>query len=68
MLQIWQETGITLNLRKCLFCKTCLEFYGFIFSKEGMKPNPKNVEEIKNAKSLDDVKPLIRLYFQKIHL
>ena len=57
-MQKCRETRITLNLRKCLFCKTSSEFYGFILSKEGMKSNPKMVEEIKNAKSPDDVKAL----------
>lgn len=58
VLQKCKETGITLNLSKCLFCKTSLEFYGFIFSKEGMKPNPKKVDEIKNAKAPEDMKSL----------
>ena len=40
LLQKCKEKGITLNLAKYLFCKTWLEFYSFIFSQEGMKPNP----------------------------
>ena len=40
LLQKCKEKGITLNLAKYLFCKTWLEFFGFIFSQEGMKPNP----------------------------
>ena len=58
VLQKCKETRITLNLRMCLFCKTSLELYGFIFSKEGIKPNPKKFEELRNAKSLDNVKAL----------
>ena len=58
VLQKCEEKGITLNLAKCLFCKRSSEFYGFIFSKEGMKPNPEKVEEIKNAKAPEDVKSL----------
>ena len=53
-----KEKGITLNLATLLFCKTSLEFYGFIFSKESMKANPEKVEEIKNAKALEEVKSL----------
>ena len=34
VLQKCKEKGITLNLTKCLFCKTSLEFYGFIFSNQ----------------------------------
>ena len=60
VLQKCKEKGITLHLAKCLFCKTSLEFYVFIFSKEGIRPNPEKVEEIKNAKATEDAKSLRR--------
>ena len=58
VLQKCKEKEITLNLAKCLSCKTSLKYYYFIFPKEGMKPNPKKVEEIKNAEAPEDVKSL----------
>ena len=63
-----KETGIILYLRKCLFCKTSLEIYGFIFSKEGMKLNLKKVEEIKNAKSRDAIHALRRFFGLANHM
>ncbi|KAK3751413.1 hypothetical protein QZH41_006658 [Actinostola sp. cb2023] len=35
-------------IQKCEFNKTLLEFFGFVFSDGGMKPDPKNVEDIQN--------------------
>ena len=34
-----QAKGLTLNLSKCNFSKEHLEYFGFIFSKAGMKPS-----------------------------
>ena len=37
--QILQAKGLTLNLSKCIFSKEHLEYFGFIFSKAGMRPS-----------------------------
>ena len=42
------DNRLTLNAKKCEFNKTSLEFFGFIFSDGGMKPDPKKVEDIQN--------------------
>ena len=40
------ETRLTLNRSKCKFLNTTLEFFGQIFSKDGMHPDPKRVEDL----------------------
>ena len=44
-----EDQVITLNLEKSVFCKSNLRYYGFNFSENGMQPDPKKVEEIKNT-------------------
>ena len=41
VLQRFREKGLTLNGPKCCYNKTSLEFYGLIFSKDQVKPDPK---------------------------
>ena len=44
-----QDHGLTLNLRKCKFLKRNLEFFGFLFTKDGTKPDPMNVDAFINT-------------------
>lgn len=43
------DKGVTLNRDKCGFNKDQLEFFGLIFSGDGVSPDPKKVETIQNA-------------------
>ena len=43
-----QKNNCTLNLDKCELGRSEVEFYGHIFSKEGMQPSPSKIEEILN--------------------
>lgn len=43
------RAGVTLNPEKCLFDKTQVSFMGLIFSKEGIKPDPKHVKNLCEA-------------------
>jgi hypothetical protein len=43
------EKGVTLNVSKCIFCKNNLEYYGYLFSKEGMKPSTNKMDAISKA-------------------
>ena len=47
-----------LNLQKCIFCKENLEFYGYVFSKEDMRPSPKKVLVVKNTNQPENAKSL----------
>ena len=49
VLQIIEDSGMTLNLSKCLFGKDEIPFWGLIVSKDGLKPDPKKVESLKLA-------------------
>ena len=44
------EVNLTLNKKKCEFNKKSITFFGFVFSGQGISPDPKKVEAIKNAK------------------
>ena len=43
-----RDKGLTLNKSKCQYSKDKLELLGYIFSKEGISPDPKKVEEVVN--------------------
>ena len=58
VLKRFQDKGLTLNLQKCIFCKENLEFYGYVFSKDGMRPSPKKVQAVKNTSQPEDAKVL----------
>ncbi|KAK3084740.1 hypothetical protein FSP39_018188 [Pinctada imbricata] len=47
--QALQESGLTLNKEKCEFNKSEIEFFGVVFSKDGISPDPKKVRAIKEA-------------------
>ena len=50
------EEGITLNLQKCLFDKEQLEYFGYIFSKDGIKPSQKKIEALQNTEQPEDAR------------
>ena len=50
------EEGITLNLQKCLFDKEQLEYFGYIFSKDGIKPSQKKIEALQNTERPEDAR------------
>ncbi len=41
--------GLKLNRDKCVFLSNTLEFFGQIFSKDGIRPDPKRVTDLLNA-------------------
>ncbi|KAK7111230.1 hypothetical protein V1264_010901 [Littorina saxatilis] len=41
-----QEKNLTLNKAKCEFNKDTIEFYGFVFGRNGISPDPKKVEAV----------------------
>ena len=48
--QKFAEVNLTLNKKKCDFNKKSITFFGFVFSGQGISPDPKKVEAIKNVK------------------
>lgn len=53
-----KTNGLTLNRKKCEFNKHSIEFYGLVFGSEGVSPDPKKVNAIKESKRPADVKEL----------
>ena len=48
-LQRLELHGLTLNLDKCRFLKTHLEFFGLLFSHDGVRPDPKKISAFNNT-------------------
>ena len=44
-----QEHNLTLNKQKCVFSKSQITFYGYVFSASGISPDPEKVTAIKNV-------------------
>ena len=44
-----ENKGLRLNRDKCVFLSNTLEFFGQIFSKDGIRPDPKRVTDLLNA-------------------
>ncbi len=42
-----EEVGIKLNLSKCHIGQQEVKFLGYVVSKDGIKPDPQNVEAVK---------------------
>ena len=62
VLQRARDFGITLNKEKCLFGVRELEFYGYRFTNEGLKPTQEKVIAVKEYKppgSRDEVKSFL---------
>ena len=62
-----QAKGLTLNLSKCTFSKEHLDYFGFIFSKAGMKPSYSKIGALKNAERPQDIKGRIRSYLGTVN-
>ena len=43
--------GLTLNIDKCKVNMTSIEYYGMIFSKTGVSPDPKKVQALQELSS-----------------
>ena len=46
-----KEKSLTLKKRKCEYSKDKLEFFGYVFSKGGISPDPKKVEDLVNLQT-----------------
>ena len=50
VLERLRNAGLTANLEKCEFGKEKIEFFGLVFSGEGVSPDPKKVADLHAAK------------------
>ena len=57
-----QEHNLTLNFQKCKFLKKNLEFFGLVFTEQGVSPDPKKLEAFANTQrptSVSEVRSLL---------
>jgi hypothetical protein len=47
VLQQLQQSGLTLKINKCHFCKTQLQYLGHVVSKEGIRPDPDKLRAVR---------------------
>ena len=52
------DNGLTINLLKCKFSVSEIEFFGFKFSEHGLSADPKKVEAVKSFPKPEDAKAL----------
>jgi hypothetical protein len=45
-----KEVNLMLKLKKCKWCEQNIEFLGHIVGKEGLKPDPRKIEKVKQIK------------------
>ena len=50
-----EEKGLTLNYNKCEFNTDKISFYGHIFSKDGLSPDPAKINAIKNCSAPNNI-------------
>lgn len=70
VLQIFKENGLTLNLQKCHFLKTDIEFLGYRIDSEGLRPTEIKTMAVKSfpiPKSVHQLRQFLGLisYFRK---
>ena len=53
-----EKSGLTVNIDKCEFSKTEMNFFGLNFSKEGIKLDEKKIQALKQAEPPSNVKEL----------
>ena len=62
LLQRFRECGLTFNLKKCKFRVPQIEYFGFVFSEDGIKLSPSKVEALQRMdppRSVSEVKSLL---------
>lgn len=62
VLERLNASGLTVNLSKCEFCKRKIEFFGVVFSAEGMSPSAGRVEalnSVSSPKNVNEVRSLL---------
>ena len=57
VLQRARDHGVTFNKEKCQFGKEQIEFFGHVFTKDGLKPSPDKVKAIKKCSPPENEKP-----------
>jgi hypothetical protein len=62
LLQRFRDCGLTFSEKKCRFCVSEIEFFGFVFSEEGIKPAPSKIEALNHMpapKNASEIRSLL---------
>ena len=54
-LECLRKNGVTLNFKKCIFSKRHLEYYGYVFSEEGMRPSESKIQALREIERPENV-------------
>lgn len=70
VLKIFKDNGLTLNLKKCHFLKTSIEFLGYKIDSEGLKPSENKIKAVREfpiPKTVHQLRQFLGLisYFRK---
>ena len=60
--EVIQESGMTLNLKKCIISKRQIPWWGMIITDQGIKPDPAKIKALKHItppKDKDELKSLL---------
>ena len=49
--EMFRRTGLTINKKKCVFNATRTKFFGYIFSANGVSPDPEKVQALEQAEA-----------------
>ena len=48
LMQVAKEDGLVFNSKKCAIKTSEIVFFGCMYSKDGMRPDPSKIEDIRN--------------------
>ena len=65
VLERFREYGLTLNKKKCQFGRESVVWFGHVFSKDGMSPDPEKVAHIKKWPEPED-KAAVKSFLQTV--
>ena len=54
-----EQRGLKLNPNKCDFLQNELHFFGQVFSREGIRPDPKRIADLQNASKQENVQEVM---------
>ena len=57
-----EQRGLKLNPKKCDFLQNELHFFGQVFSKEGIRPDPKRIADLQNALKAQNIQEVRSLF------
>ena len=54
LMQVAKEEGLVFNSKKCVIKTSEIVFFGSVYGKDGIKPDPSNIEDIRKMPTPQD--------------